>query len=74
MTNGTRVHLHLREVMSSCSIQPELSKNRRRLRAQLLRVKELRREATDLKEVVAEQTLALRLLKKDMLGDGDDRD
>ncbi len=33
-------------------------------------VKELRREAHDLKEVVAEQTLELRLLKKSMLGDG----
>ena len=30
----------------------------------------LRREARDLKEVVAEQTLELRLLKKNMLGDG----
>ena len=29
-------------------------------------VKELRREAKDLKEVVAEQTLELRLLKKSM--------
>ena len=33
-------------------------------------VKELRREAKDLKEVVAEQTLELRLLKKSMTGDG----
>ena len=33
-------------------------------------VKELRREAKDLREVVAEQTLELRLLKKSMLGDG----
>ncbi len=33
-------------------------------------VKELRRETRDLKEVVAEQTLELRLLKKSMLGDG----
>ena len=32
-------------------------------------VKDLRREARDLKEVVAEQTLELRLLKKSMLGD-----
>ena len=32
----------------------------------------LRREARELKEVVAEQTLELRLLKKNMLGDGDD--
>ncbi len=31
-------------------------------------VKELRREACDLKEVVAEQTLELRLLKKSMTG------
>ena len=30
----------------------------------------LRREARDLKEVVAEQTLELRLLKKSMIGDG----
>ena len=33
-------------------------------------LKELRREAKDLKEVVAEQTLELRLLKKSMLGLG----
>ena len=33
-------------------------------------VKDLRREARDLKEVVAEQTLELRLLNKSMLGDG----
>ena len=35
-------------------------------------VTDLRREARDLKEVVAEQTLELRLLKKSMIGDGDD--
>ena len=35
-------------------------------------VKDLRREARDLKEVVAEQTLELRLLKKSMIGDGGD--
>ena len=35
-------------------------------------VKHLRREAQDLKEVVAEQTLQLRLLKKSMIGDGGD--
>ena len=34
-------------------------------------VKALRRETCDLKEVVAEQTLELRLLKKSMIGDGD---
>jgi transposase len=32
----------------------------------------LRRDARELKEVVAEQTLELRLLKKSMLGDGGD--
>ena len=32
----------------------------------------LKREARDLKEVVAEQTLELRLLKKSMIADGDD--
>ena len=32
----------------------------------------LRREARDLKEVVAEQTLELRLLKKSMIVDGGD--
>jgi transposase len=37
-------------------------------------VKELRREAKDLKEVVAEQTLELRLLKKSMIGDGGDHE
>ena len=35
-------------------------------------VKLLRREARDLKEVVAEQALELRLLKKSMIGDGGD--
>lgn len=35
-------------------------------------VKGLRKEARDLKEVVAEQTLELRLFKKSMLGDGED--
>jgi transposase len=34
-------------------------------------VKELRREARALKEVVAEQALELRLLKKSMVADGD---
>jgi len=33
-------------------------------------VKDLRREARDLKEIVAEQTLEIRLLKKSMTGDG----
>jgi len=33
-------------------------------------VQGLRREARDLKEVVAEQALELRLLKKSMIGDG----
>ena len=33
-------------------------------------VKGLRRESRDLKEVVAEQTLELRLLKKSMIADG----
>ncbi len=37
-------------------------------------VKGLRREARDLKEVVAEQTLELRLLKKSMLVDGGDEE
>ena len=36
-------------------------------------VKQLRREAQDLKEVVAEQSLELRLLKKSMIGDGGDQ-
>ena len=35
-------------------------------------VKDLRREARDLKEVVAEQALELRLLKKSTIGDGGD--
>lgn len=34
-------------------------------------VKDLRREARDLKEVVAEQTLEIRLLKKSVIGDGE---
>src|SRR3954452_22280248 len=35
-------------------------------------IKDLRREAQELKEVVAEQALALRLLKKSMIADGAD--
>ena len=35
-------------------------------------VKDLRREARDLKEVVAEQTVEIRLLKKSMIADGGD--
>ena len=35
-------------------------------------VKQLRRETRDLKEVVAEQALELRLLKKSMIADGSD--
>ena len=35
-------------------------------------VRDLRREARDLKEVVAEQALELRLLKKSMIADGED--
>ena len=35
-------------------------------------VQGLRREARDLKEVVAEQALELRLLKKSMIADGED--
>ena len=35
-------------------------------------ITDLKREAHDLKEVVAEQKLELRLLKKSMLGDGSD--
>ena len=37
-------------------------------------VRELRCEARDLKEVVAEQTLEMRLLKKSMIGDGGDEE
>ena len=37
-------------------------------------VKDLRREACDLKEVVAEQTLELRILKKNMLKVGGDQE
>jgi transposase len=35
-------------------------------------VKSLRSEARNMKEVIAEQTLELRLLKKSMIGDGGD--
>ena len=35
-------------------------------------VKDIRRQAQELKEVVAEQALELRLLKKSMIGDGGD--
>ena len=37
-------------------------------------IRELRKEARDLKEVVAEQTLEMRLLKKSMIGDGGDEE
>ena len=37
-------------------------------------VKYLRREARDLKEVVAEQTLELRILKKNMIEGGGDQE
>ena len=37
-------------------------------------VKDLRREARDLKEVVAEQALEIRLLKKSMIADGGDHE
>ncbi len=37
-------------------------------------VKELRRESQELKEVVADQTLELRLLKKSMIADGGDEE
>lgn len=37
-------------------------------------VRELRRETRDLKEVVAEQTLEMRLLKKSMIGDRGDEE
>jgi transposase len=37
-------------------------------------VKELRAEATALKEALADVTLENRLLKKSMLGDGGDRE
>ena len=35
-------------------------------------VKDLKRQAQELKEVVAEQALELRLLKKSMIADGGD--
>jgi len=37
-------------------------------------VKTLRREASALKEVVAEQALEIRLLKKSMIADGGDEE
>jgi transposase len=37
-------------------------------------VKDLRREARNLKEVVAEQALEIRLLKKSMIADGEDEE
>ncbi len=54
-----------------------LEAGKRRLAADTARaatsdeVKDLRREASALKEVVAEQALELRLLKKSMIGVGD---
>ena len=42
--------------------------------ANTVEVTDLRREARDLKEVVAEQALELRLLKKSIVGDGGDEE
>ena len=39
-----------------------------------IEVRDLRREARALKEVLAEQALELRLLKKSMIGDGGDEE
>jgi transposase len=56
----------------------EMEAGKRRLAADTARpattdgVRQLRREAQDLKEVVAEQALELRLLKKSMIGAGRD--
>ena len=65
------------ESMNSTWSKEFLEAGKRRLAGDTARaattdeVKALRRETRDLKEVVAEQTLELRLLKKSMIGDGD---
>jgi len=45
----------------------------KRSRSKTDEVKQLRQEAQDLKEVVAERALELRLLKKSMIGDGENQ-
>ena len=77
ITNGRRTSWTV-EVRAIGSNEP--TQGKRRLAGDTARaattdeVKDLRREARDLKEVVAEQTLELRLLKKSMLGDGGDHE
>ena len=63
----------------SCAGAKFLEAGKRRLAGDTARaattdeVKQLRQEAQDLKEVVAEQALELRLLKKSMIGDGENQ-
>ena len=77
ITNGRRTSWTV-EVNAIGSNEPRQGK--RRLAGDTARaattdeVKDLRREARDLKEVVAEQTLELRLLKKSMTGGGGDQE
>jgi transposase len=65
-----------RELPKACTTKEFLEAGKRRLAGDTARaattdeVKDLRREAQELKEVVAEQALELRLLKKSMIGDG----
>ena len=49
-----------------------LEAGKRRLAGDTARAATLKRQAQDLKEVVAEQALELRLLKKSMIADGGD--
>src|SRR3954451_11212378 len=64
----------------AASLWPHTQAGKRRLAGDIARaatsgeVKDLRREAHALKEVVAEQALELRLLKKSMIADGADEE
>jgi len=75
ITNGPST---ARQCMFTCMRGDFIEAGKRRLAGDTARaantdkVKELRREAKDLKEVVAEQTLELRLLKKSMFDGGRD--
>ena len=65
-------------IRAMCLLESEAGK--RRLAGDMARaatsseVKDLRRQAQELKEVVAEQALELRLLKKSMIADGGDEE
>jgi len=80
-TSANRNHALQQTVLYSIAWSKEfLEAGKRRLAGDTARaatsgeVKDLRREAQELKAVVAEQALELRLLKKSMIADGGDEE